>query len=254
MNLTFHHFIVFMLAFVRVASMIAVFPVFGYRAVPIAVKAGLAGIAVLSIFPIIDANILIPTDFLPFFFLVLKEAIIGLIIGFASQFIFSGVQYAGEIVGIDIGFGIVNIVDPQSGEQVSIMAEFKYIVVLLIFLAINGHHFFLQAIKHSYVVLPVNTASFSDMVVGKMLEMSRELFSITIKIAGPALVTLFIANFVMGIVARTVPQMNIFIVGFPMKIGVGLLIVFLSMPLIGYVFVKLFESLKRDIVQIIEII
>ncbi|MFC1725982.1 flagellar biosynthetic protein FliR [candidate division KSB1 bacterium] len=254
MNQSFHQLIVFMLAFARVATILAVIPVFGYRAVPVAIKAGLAGLAIIAIFPIIDKNISIPVSLLPFFLVVLKEVAIGLVIGFSAQFIFAGVQYAGEIVGIDIGFGIVNIVDPSSGEQVSIIAEFKYILVILIFLTISGHHFFMQAIKHSYLILPINTATFPGIVMSKIIEMSRDIFSITIKIAGPAIITLFIANFIMGIIARTVPQMNIFIVGFPLKISVGLIIMILSMPLIGYVFIKLVEGLKRDIVQVIEIL
>jgi len=254
MNLTFHQFIVFILAFARVTSIIAVMPIFGYRSIPVIIKAGLAGLFVLAIFPTINTEFPIPVDFIPFFLLILKEVVAGLVIGFASFFIFAGIQYAGEIVGIDIGFGIVNIVDPQTGRQVSIISEFKYIVALLIFLSINGHHFFMQAIKHSYEVLPINSAIFSDMVMGKVIEMSRAMFSVTIKIAGPALVALFIANFVMGIIARMVPQMNIFIVGFPMKISVGLFIMFLSLPLICYVFIKLVEGLKRDIIQLIEII
>ncbi|RKY89480.1 flagellar type III secretion system protein FliR [candidate division KSB1 bacterium] len=254
-NLSFHQFIVFFLGFVRIATILCTVPVFGFNAVPNAVKAGLAFLVSLVMYPIIDAgNFRIPIQLWPFIFLVLKEVTVGLIIGLSTAFLFVGIQMAGQLVGLDMGFGIVNVLDPLTGEQVSIMGQFQYVLALIIFLLMDGHHFFLQAIKASYDVIPVGGVVFSKMISGKIVEMSGKIFIIALKIGGPALAALFLTDFVMGIVARTVPQMNIFIVGFPLKISVGLLIVGLSLPLFIYVFDKLVEVFKHDVVQLIQIL
>jgi len=254
-NFSFHQFIVFFLGFVRIATILCTVPVFGFNAVPNTVKAGLAFLVSLVMFPVIETGgFLVPVDLWPFMLMVLKEVIVGLIIGLSTAFFFIGIQMAGELIGLEMGFGIVNVLDPISGQQVSIMGQFKYVLSLLLFLMIDGHHFFLQAIKATYDVIPIGGAVLSKMVTGKIIEMSGKIFIIALKIGGPALAALFVTSFVMGVIARTVPQMNIFIVGFPLKISVGLLIVGLSLPLFIYVFNKFFEVFKRDVIQIIQIL
>jgi len=254
-NVTFHQFIVFFLGFVRIATILCTVPIFGFAAIPNISKAGLAFLVSLIMFPVIEGgDFKVPIELWPFMFLVFKEIIVGLIIGLSTAFFFVGIQMAGQLIGMDMGFGIVNVLDPISGEQVSIMGQFQYVLALLLFLIIDGHHFFLQAIKATYDVIPIGGVVFSKMISGKIVEMSGRIFIIAMKIGGPALAALFLTSFVMGIIARTVPQMNIFIVGFPLKISVGLLIVGLSMPLFIYVFGKFFEVFKRDVVQLIQIL
>jgi flagellar biosynthetic protein FliR len=159
---------------------------------------------------------------------------------------------AGELIGVDMGFGIVNIIDPMSGEQVSLIGQYKYILSLLLFLIINGHHFLLNALRGSFLAIPLGAANFRGMITDQIIFMSTEIFKIAIQISGPALVALFLTTFVMGIIARTVPQMNIFIVGFPLKIFVGLFMLAISLPLFVYVFGKLFGRFETSILSIIQ--
>ena len=253
-NITFHQFIVFFIGFVRIATILSTVPIFGYSSIPIPVKAGLAFFVSWVLFPLIEAgDFLIPIDFLPFFVMVLKEVIVGLIIGLATNFMFVGIQMAGELIGLDMGFGIVNIIDPLSGDQVSIMAQFKYVISLLLFLIINGHHFLLNALRSSFIVIPLGTANFTSLVTDQIIAMSTTIFKIALQIGGPILVALFLTSFVMGIIARTVPQMNIFIVGFPLKISVGMLMLGLSLPLFTYVFGKLMDEFEMSILKIIQV-
>ena len=208
-NISLHQFIVFFLGFVRIATILCTVPIFGFNAVPNTVKAGLAFLISLILFPVIEAGeFKIPVDLWPFILMVLKEVLVGLIIGIATAFLFIGIQMAGELVGLDMGFGIVNVLDPLSGEQVSIMGQFQYVLALLLFLSIDGHHFFLQAIKATYDVIPINGAVFAGGISGKLVQMSSKIFIIAIKIGGPALAALFVTSFVMGIIARTVPQIH----------------------------------------------
>ncbi|MFC1513514.1 flagellar biosynthetic protein FliR [candidate division KSB1 bacterium] len=253
-NLTFHQFIVFFIGFVRVATILVTVPVFGYQSVPSAVKAGLAFFVCLVLFPTIEAtDFKVPIEFLPFVLMILKEVVFGLVIGIAANFLFIGVQMAGEVIGLDMGFGMVNIVDPMSGEHVSIISQFKYIISLLLFLTINGHHFLLNAIRTSFMVVPLGTAKFTGMLSTQLVTMSTDIFKIAIQIGGPVIITLFLTSFVMGIIARVVPQMNIFIIGFPLKIGVGFIMIWASFPLFAFVFGKLVNKLEFSVLRMIDI-
>ncbi|KPK96090.1 hypothetical protein AMJ80_02020 [bacterium SM23_31] len=253
-NITFHQFIVFFIGFVRIATILSTVPVFGYQSIPIPVKAGLAFFISWVLFPMIEAgDFLIPIDFLPFVLMVLREILVGLIIGLAANFLFIGIQMAGELIGMDMGFGIVNILDPMTGEQVSIIGQYKYVISLLLFLAINGHHFLLNALRSSFTAIPLGTANFTQLITTNIIRMSTDIFKIALQIGAPALVVLFLTSFVMGIIARTVPQMNIFIVGFPLKISVGLVMIWISIPLFAYVFVKLMDNFEISVLRIIQV-
>ncbi len=254
MNVSFHQFILFFIIFVRVATIMATVPIFGFDAVSVHVKAGLSAMFALLLFPFVDnAGVKIPTQFIPFVLIIINEVIIGLIIGFAASILFVGIRFAGEIIGLDMGFGIVNVIDPLSGEQVSIVGQFKYLLALLLFLCINGHHFLIQALKLSFDLIPVTKGLFSTLTVSKLISMSGSIFSIGVKFASAALAALFIASFIMGIVARTVPQMNIFVVGFPVKISVGFVMIFLTLPFFLYMFNKFYHIFERDLIQIMNI-
>lgn len=251
-NISFHQFIVFFIGFVRVATILAIVPVFGYNSVPIPIKAGLSFFVTWVIFPLIDGgDFTIPVEFLPFVVMILKEVVVGLIIGISAQFLFIGIQMAGELIGLDMGFGMVNILDPTTGEQISIIGQFKYLLALLIFLVINGHHFLLNALHTSFIVIPLGTASLNQFITAEVITVSKEMFVIALKIGAPALVVLFLTSFIMGVIARTVPQMNIFIVGFPLKISVGLAMLGVSIPLFVYVFTKLVTQVEYSIIKII---
>ena len=126
-------------------------------------------------------------------------------------------------------------------------------LMLLLFLIINGHHFLLNALRSSFIVIPLGTANFTSLVTDQIIAMSTTIFKIALQIGGPILVALFLTSFVMGIIARTVPQMNIFIVGFPLKISVGMLMLGLSLPLFTYVFGKLMDEFEVSILKIIQV-
>ncbi len=253
-NITFHEFIVFFIGFIRIATILVTVPIFGYSSVPGPVKVGLALFVGWVLYPVLDhGGFEIPTELLPFIIVALKEVVVGLIIGIAANFIFIGVQMAGELIGMDMGFGIVNIIDPMSGEQVSIIGQFKFILSLLLFLIINGHHFLLNALRGSFIAVPIGTANFTQFLTTHIIAMSTEIFKIALQISGPALVALFLTSFVMGIIARTVPQMNIFIVGFPVKIFVGMTIISVTLPLFIYAFGKIVDRFEVSLLKVIEV-
>lgn len=158
------------------------------------------------------------------------EILVGYTLGFVAYVIYAGIQLAGQLMDMQMGFGIVNVVDPQSGTQVPLIGNFQYLVAIMVFLGVNGHHFLLRALYDSYRFIPVLGANFDGEFVEYMMEMGLYMFVIGLKLASPVVASLFLADLALGFIARTVPQMHVFVVGLPLKIGAGLVMVMVTMP------------------------
>ncbi len=249
------HFFLYVLVFVRITVMMVVLPIFGARLTPLTLKVGLSALLTLLVVPLLQSpQVPEALSLLSVLFLVGREVLAGMIIGFATTLIFMAFQFAGTIVGLQMGFGIVNVVDPQSNIQVSIIGQFLYIVAVLIFLTIDGHYFLIRALVHSFDVIPLNQAMFTGKLVQKVIAMTAEVFVIAIKIGIPAISALLLTSVALGVVARTVPQMNVFIVGFPLNIGLGLIMLATSMPMVLYLFRKLLVTFEQDVLIIIRLL
>jgi flagellar biosynthetic protein FliR len=181
----------------------------------------------------------------------MKEIGTGLLIGFASGLLFAGVRSAGEIIAFDIGFSAANIFDPENGTQNPVLGEALYLFTMLIFLAINGHHFLLEALRMSYDAVPIGSAVLGGAVAQGLIGMAGTLFVVAVKFAAPVIVALFLSNVALAILSRVMPQMNIFTVSFPLKIGVGLMAILVSAPLMVAVFKKSLESFEGGIVDLL---
>jgi len=251
-DFTLVHVEAYLLVFFRVAGMLMAAPVFGGVSVPKQTKIGLALAVSAVVFPFAQVPAgRLPTDVVAFVCAVAKELFIGLTVGYAVRLIFAGVRVAGQIVGMQMGFAIVNVLDPQSNLQVSIMGHFLYLVAVLIFLAANGHHAVIRAINLSFHVLPVGQAGISEGFATRLVRMSGEIFDAAVRLAAPAIAVLLLAKVALGLIARTVPQMNVFIVGLPLNISLGLLALGASLPLFGMVFREMMKTCTRDIVFLI---
>ncbi|HWR07524.1 flagellar biosynthetic protein FliR [Sporomusa sp.] len=242
----------FLLIFARISGIFSSAPIFGARNVPTTVKAGLSLIISYILLPLLirpDFNS--PDAFLPYIALVIGEFLIGLILGFACSFIFYGIQMAGSLLDTQIGFGMVNVLDPQFGQQVPLVGNFKYILALLVFLASNGHHLFLAAVFQSFKLIPVSLGVFRPDMANIVVDMVAGIFIIALKISLPVLVSLLLTDVALGILARTMPQMNIFVVGVPGKIIVGIFVLSLALPFyIGFLEV-VFNGTFRDIYRLL---
>lgn len=242
----------FVLALFRVSALIMFAPVIGGQTVPKLVKIGLALTTTLVVFPFVKSC---PKDMPPtiaaFLVAVVKEVSIGLVLGYALRLAFEGIQIAGQIIGFEMGFGIVNVIDPQSNLQVSIIGQFFYTMAVMIFLAMDGHHAILRGIGLSFDVAPIGRVRLPASVADKLVRMSGEMFTIAVQVSAAAMTLLVLNKIAVGLVARTVPQMNVLVVGFPLDITVGLLGVGLSMSVFGNVMQRLVTACARDIVFLI---
>lgn len=243
MNLPFlsaTHLEAFILVLLRVSAIVVTIPVISDAAVPARVKAALSIMIALIIFPLVLPQIPPTANYhaLILMYRMAGEVMIGLIIGYMARLIIAGIQMAGDIIGFQMGLSIANVIDPMTSEQVSIITELQYLVAMLVFLAVDAHHIFFSAIIQSYSVLNPLSFHFSASLMQTILSFSKEMFVIAIKLAAPLMAVMFFTNVGLGIVARTVPQINIFIVGMPLQIAVGLIFLGITAPL----FVKLTQG------------
>lgn len=242
----------FLLVFVRVSGIFIMAPIFGSKNIPVHVKAGVAFTLSMILFPLIfQSDIHLPEKLFPYVSLLISELFVGWVIGFVCSLVFSAVQMAGQVLDTQVGFGMVNIMDPQSGQQVPLIGNFKYILALLVFLISNGHHLLLAALFNSFQMIPVTGVVFHGALTGLIVDMVWGIFSIALKISFPVLISLLLTDIALGILARTMPQMNIFVVGMPVKIIVGIFILSLTVPFYILFLEVAFNGMFNDIYRIL---
>ncbi len=253
--LSAEHAQAFILVLLRVSAIIATMPVFSERTVPATIKAALSIIIAVILFPLVVSKIppVAQFHFLELLFYMLGEVLIGITIGFVSRLVFAAIQLAGNIIGFQMGFAIVNVIDPMTSGQVSIIAELKYLIAMLLFLTVNGHHLFFSAIAQSYEFVAPLSFHFSGQLMQFIFDMSKEMFVIALKIGAPIMAVMLFTNVALGVVARTVPQMNIFIVGFPLQISIGLLFLGLTAPLFIRILQGMFGDLEGKIITLMRL-
>ncbi len=215
-------FLSFYLTLFRVSILVFLLPFFGGNSVPSQVKAAMCIVLTLAIWPSLgfDAS-LYPAHPLGMALLILGELLLGLTLGLVVQFIFAAIQTGGQLVGFQMGFAMVNVVDPMTGTSEAVTAHFLYMVALLTFLALNGHLLLLQALTQSFHVIPPGGLLITSKLSGSVLDLSREMFILAVRIAGPVMAALFLVDLALALIGRAAPQMNVLLVGFPLKIAVG---------------------------------
>lgn len=223
----------FLMVLARISAAVVAMPLFGARGVPPQAKIGLAALLSLIVLPLQSTPTMpLPSSLLVVASLIGSEVLVGITIGIAVMLVFQGLQMASSIVGVQMGFGMGSVLDPTTGEQISELDQFYRLVVTLVFFAVNGHLIVVQGLLHSFEVVPPGTADLSLIAGDRVIPFFASLFVVAIRIALPVMGALLLTDLAMALVGRTVPQMNILIVGFPVKIGVGLLVLVAGMPLL----------------------
>lgn len=240
--------VAFVLVLMRAAGIFLTAPVFSSRNIPVMVKASWILLVAFLVFPVVDFKSLpLPSSGIPLTMAVIRELLIGFSIGLGATLIFTGIQLAGQIVDIQMGLGMVNIIDPTTNIQISAMGQYYFMVATLVFLAVNGHHVLLRGVVDSFNILPLGQAHFSTALGTEMMNLFSQVFFIAFRVGAPVIGALFITNMALGVVARTVPQMNVFIVGMPLNLAVGFLITAVSMGFFTFILQGLFNGMYRDL-------
>ncbi|MCX7922389.1 MAG: flagellar biosynthetic protein FliR [Clostridia bacterium] len=231
----------FILVFVRMTGMFVIAPIFGRRNIPTILKIGLAFfLALLLINTIKVPNLSDYSNIYQFAVLVFKEFIVGLTIGYISYLVFMGIYMSGQLIDMQVGFGMVNVLDPVSNIQVPITSNFYFILSMMIFLAANGHHVLIRALFESYQVIPLGGAVFNSNLMVDIIRVTGNMFLVGFKIAAPVIAAILISDIALGVMAKTVPQLNVFVIGMPLKIVLGIAVIIITMP----VFISFIDILR----------
>lgn len=234
-----------LLLFVRMNGLFITAPVWSNRLVPVQLRVALSFVMALLVLPLLPATHL-PTNILELAPLIVKELLIGAIIGFTATLIFSAVHLAGELLDIDMGLSIMNVIDPFSGTQMPLIGNFKYLLALLVYLAVGGHHALIVAAVRSYQVVPLGGLSIGPQVFEAMMALASGVFAMALRIALPVLGALFLTTVALGVVNRAVPQMNVFVVGLPVKLAAGVLMLAAGLPFYVSFLEFLFDQVSAE--------
>ncbi len=239
------HYKVFALVTVRIGSLIFLMPVFSSATLPVQVKAAATLVIALLLTPVVQFTPeQFPSNPWEFGLLAVKELFVGMTLALIVRLVFAGLQMAGQLVGFQMGLSVANVVDPQSGTQSIIISQMAYIIALLLFLVSNGHHLILKTFYESFSILPPGELNLQQPLATLLMDMSQEMFVLSVKLMAPVMAILLFSQVALGILAKTVPQMNMLILSFGLNVALGLFFFGLTLQIFWPV---LGRSLERGI-------
>jgi len=251
MTISFHldEFKIFFLILIRISIVLFSLPFFNNINIPNMTKAAMALAFTIFLFPTITLE-KAPNSFV---LLIISELIIGIVLSLAINFIFCAAQLAGQLIGYQMGLLIPGAIDPQFGIQSSLLANFAYLLAFTMFLVLNGHYLLIKAIILSFEWVRPGSLFITPALCKKIIFLSGEMFKLAIKIAAPVSIALLFTEFSLGIIAKTVPQMEVLVAGFPLKIAVGFILLGLSLNMFLHIMKGNFNTLGFNLIQIIKL-
>lgn len=235
-----------LLILVRVSAMLSLVPIISAKQVPLAVRFGLGLLLTYVISRFVP--VIAPLDGLGALTVaVASQVFIGMVFGFVSFLVFTGIQFAGEILDTEVGFAVVNVVNPLTQQSVTILSEFELALASLLYLAVDAHHFLIEGIAGSFNLLPLPFIAVQPNLGMDMVGFFTQALLLVFQIGAPVILAVFTVNIGLALMARVAPQLNVFAVGFPLQIMVGLAMLIISMPLLGVVLPEVFQETPRQL-------
>ena len=243
----------FLICTARVAGFISAIPVYFSNQGPVRVRIALVFTVSLLLFPILSPA-LPKIDLSPISFLLLtiNETILGLLLGLMSRLIFTTVEFGGTIIGYQMGFAAANVFDPQHQSQISLISEFQNVFAILIFLALDGHHIFFKTAARSYQLLPPGNLNLSGGAIPFLMELTSRMFALGVQFSAPVLAVLLLSGLILGILARVFPQLNVFMLSFPLNIGISFVVMALTLDIVTSLLRREFDALGERILTILQ--
>jgi flagellar biosynthesis protein FliR len=237
----------------RIGGLLAALPILSGRTVPMKVKVALVLVLGAALSPVIRLPA-VPYDPIALAGGLMGEMAIGLTIGLAVRMFFGALELAGDLIGVQMGFGVLQIVDPSTAHHTPIVGQFFTLLASLVFLSLNAHMLIVAAIVSSYEAIPAFGAALPSALGEEVLRLSQEMFTIALKLSAPVLVTILVINILLAILGRAVSQINVFVLSFPVTIAAGLAVLSLSMPFTIGLFTREIERLQFVIEGILKIL
>ncbi|MFQ5962967.1 MAG: flagellar biosynthetic protein FliR [Candidatus Scalinduaceae bacterium] len=245
-------FPLFIIVLFRTAGVLFFSPIFNQTSLPLIVKVGLALAITIAIFPAVNSSQqTLPDSMLAFIFIIFKEIAIGFIIGYAATLVFEAFVFAGDLISAEMGLQMAVMADPLSENQITVVSQLIQVIGFLVFLAINGHHWIINALVLSYKTVPITEFFGSGITISKTMQMFEGLFISAIKIAAPVMIIMSLIVIVTGLIGRSIPQINILMTVFPLKIIVGSLILAIIFPFIVRAMEYLLNIFRKDLFSLV---
>ena len=229
--------------FLRVLALFSALPVLAQRSVPMRLRIGLAFLVAVCAQASIPAVEPIALDSSNAVLAVLQQVLIGLSLGFAVRIVFAAVEFAGEIIGLQMGLNFAAFFNPMTGGEQTAVSRFFGVTIAWLFIVSGGHLLVIAAIVQSFAAFPVGAEPFAFLRTVEPQRWGTEIFSLGLWIALPLIAMLLFTNLVLGVISRVAQQMNIFAIGFPITLGVGLVGILLTLPLMQMPFAMALERM-----------
>lgn len=232
--LTVSTVIAFLLVLIRISGLMVSSPLLSQNSIPPQAKVGLSFTIALILFPLHTSKLVIPTDLIQFTVMAAQEFIIGLMIGFVATLLFTALQMAGEFVSMQMGLSISSALDPISGVNMPAFGQIYYYLALLLFLSLNIHHALILAVDKSFQSVPLGGfIGHHGMMAERFITLTGDMFTVALMVGLPVMGILLVTESCLGFMAKVMPQMNIFMVGLPLKVLIGIVAFGLSLPYVG---------------------
>ncbi|NLA74554.1 MAG: flagellar type III secretion system protein FliR [Deltaproteobacteria bacterium] len=236
---------------VRVGTLFFLLPLFGARNIPSLWKAGLSFVVAIVLTPVVPAPQNLPVSGPEIILGIAAEVLMGLILAITIRMFMAAAEMAGQFMSFQMGFSMASAIDPQTGAQSNVLTQFIYIFTLLLFFSMDGHHMFIRVMANSFYSVPINSISFKSAIANELIRAGSSMFLLGLKIAAPILVALFLSNLCLGIIARTVPQVNILMVGFPVNLSIGFMLFCLILLNVYPLIFDMKNSIGRSLVRLL---
>lgn len=253
--LTMNSLMVFLLLLVRLTGMIVAAPFFSQMGVPVQLQVGIALTISFILFPLYVSTAHVVTDNLWLFtWVAAQEFIVGLLIGFLASLVFAAVQMAGNHITTQMGLGVAQAIDPITQQQSPVMGQFYFILAITLFLSLNIHHSLILAVAKSFDFIPLATGiSHFNILTGRFMALGQELFMLSIVLVLPAMGILLVQEVALAFMSKIMPQMNIFMVALPLKVGVALILVYVTLPFTMEAMTTAFLSMSKQIMTLYQL-
>ena len=229
--------------FLRALALFSALPILGARNVPARVRVGLAALVALGAQAVLPPMPQVPLDSPAAFMLVLQQVLIGVSMGFAVRVVLTAVEFAGELIGLQMGLNFASFFDPITNNQATTTSRLFNTVVSWLFILVNGHLMLVMGLVESFQAFPVGPEPFAFLRQAQPHRWGAEIFATGLWIALPLVAMMLFINLVLGVISRVAPQITVFSVGFPVTIGVGLVGLLLTLPALQQPFVFALERL-----------
>ncbi len=245
-------FQLFLVVLARVAGFVIAIPVFSSGQSPVQLRVALTVAMALVLFPAMSQGLTaVSFNPVPFVLFIINETLLGALLGLVSRLIFTAVEYGATVIGYQMGFAAANVFDPTGERQIALISQFQNVFAILIFLAVDGHHLFFRIAIRSYELLPPGHLNLSGEAVPFLMELTSRMFSLGVQFSAPVLALLLLSGLILGILARVFPQLNVFLLSFPLNIATAFIVIALTLELASALLRREFDTLGETLVMLL---